>query len=89
MISFIGYISNQIVLNNYPNLSSVLWEFSFEPRNKSATETLDDIIRSLAFDDINIWYRDLQQGDINYRYDMVAWSAISALVALSAPTWIT
>ena len=84
-IAFLVYIQNQIIMDNFPLATSALHEFSFGPRRKNVTEALDEVIQSIARDDVNTWHETMMNADIRTNYDMTVPCILGVFASLTLP----
>lgn len=84
-IAFLVYICNQIILDNFQNATSILREFSYYPRQKNVSQALDEVIRSIANDDVNIWHKTMDDADIRLNYDLTVPCLLGTLASLTLP----
>lgn len=74
-----------MVMDNFPLATSAMREFAYSPRKKNVSDALDEVIQSIAKDDVNTWHKKMDDADIRLNYDMTLPCVIGTLASLTLP----
>ena len=75
-------------MSNFPLVTSILWEFQYLPRDTNVSQALDDVLRSIAEDDVNTWHEKMMNADIERNYDMTLPCVLGVFASLALPATI-
>ena len=77
-----------MIMSNFPLVTSILWEFQYLPRDTNVSQALDEVLRSIAEDDVNTWHEKMMNADIERNYDMTLPCVLGVFASLALPATI-